>query len=217
MFITLFTYWSGADYACMAGAVLLAYAVLSIACSLFQKKAWPWRQPGALHRMLLPALVMAAPLVLQIHTSKAVALADGEGGRALLRAHFTNRDSNEKLLMFFESLCSRYSRREDFLQGAVPAYAKHILTNSKERFLPVKSWPATELDTIGSECTEALNNVWTYRGSSDLRNNRKQVYSVLNAATRDYLVAEQQGQNLHALQEGYSAPLWFVLSSIFAF
>lgn len=217
MFITLFTYWSGADYACMAGAVLLSYAVLSVVCKLFQKKAWPWQQPGALQRMLLPSLIMVAPLLLQIHSYKAAALADGEAGRALLRAHYINHHSNEKLLLFFESLCSQYRQREEFLQNAIPAYAQHIFNSSKERFLPVKNWSATELTSGNRECTVALNNVWTYRGSADLLSNRKHLYSVLNTATRDYLVAEQQQQNLQALQEGYSAPLWFVLTSLFAF
>lgn len=201
----------------MALAVLLAYAILSVACKWVRKKGWPWQQPGALQRMLLPALVMVVPLVLQIHTHKAAALADGEAGRALLRAHFTNRDSNEKLLIFFEELCSRYHQREEFLQSAIPAYAQHILTSQKESFLPVKNWPATEPDSIGHECAEALKNVWNHRGSADLSSNRKHLYSVLNAATRDYLVAEQQRQNIQALQEGYSAPLWFLLTAIFAF
>lgn len=167
--------------------------------------------------MLLPALLMVAPLVLQIHTGKAAALADGEAGRALLRAHFTNQESSKTLLKFFEDLCPQYSQREDFLKHAIPDYAKHIVNGREGCFLPVKDWPAWVCATDDDECTRALMVVWNHCGSADLHRNRGQLYSVLNNATKEYLVEQQQQQNREALQEGYAAPLWFVLTGILAF
>lgn len=70
--------------------------------------------------------------------------------------------------------------------------------------------------TDDDECTRALMEVWNHCGSADLYRNREQLYSVLNNATKEYLV-EQQQQNREALQEGYAAPLWFVLTGILAF
>lgn len=217
MFITLFTFWSGADYACMAVAVLLAYGVLSVGSKLFLKKVWPWQQPSMALRMLLPALVMVSPLLFYLHTLKAEALADGERGRALLAIHYINQDSNTKLLSFFEEYSRKCREEEEFMQTAVPAYAERVWNAHSEMFLPVKSWPNVEALPRESEARTVLSDVWGYRGSAELHRDRRHVYSVLNTAVRDYLVAEQQKQNLKELQDGYSVHLWFLFTVIFSF
>ena len=217
MFITLFTYWNGADYACMAAAVLLAYGVLSVGCKLFQKKDWPWQQPSVALRMLLPAIVMVAPLAFYLHTLKAEALADGESGQALLRELYVNRDSASKLLAFFEKYSQTCEQKDEFMQSAIPAYAQYVVKAHQERFLPLSSWPSVDAGACNPDASSALSDVWHYRGSADLQHHSKHVYSVLNAAAREYLVAEQQKQNMDALQRGYSVHLWFMLTTILAF